>query len=181
MPAILALGVRGPVPKKVEGPSRHGKFPFCHGSSHALSKQSSHHLSRECHRPSRETFRFKPMPPFHQRTSRSSQMVRFEVESRTAVPILQSSIWMTSFTSGLLPRAPIVAYSRHRRSTSKKPSSGYRLFHHGPQLSSSATANNCFRPSATLTQLIRLSSNCSTRHVKINLDRMGSWSLWPVR
>ena len=76
------------------------------------------------------------------------------------MPVWKSSAKMTSSTSGMLSRAPIVAPSRKRRPPSKKPTNGYPPFHHGPQLSSSATANHCFRPSGTLIRLTRLSSNC---------------------
>ena len=106
------------------------QFPFLHGTSLPLPEQSSHHLSRECHHPS--TFRFKPLPPFPQRTSRSSQMVRFEMETPTAVQVWYSLAKMTSSTSGMLPQAPIVAASRQRRPPSKKPSNGCPSFHHGP-------------------------------------------------
>ena len=160
-------------------------FPFLHGKSLPLSQNSSHQLTREYHHSSRETFHFKPLSPFPQRTSRSSQMVRFEMESSTMVPAWWSSAKMTSSTSGMLSQAPIVVHFRQRRSPSKKPSNGYPPFHHGTQLSSSATANHWFRPSATLTQLTRLSSNYrlqrNTRHAKIIPDRVGSWSLCPVR
>ena len=75
------------------------------------------------------------------------------------VPVWYSSVKMTTFSIGMLPRAPLVALSRQRRTPTKMPSNGYPPFHHGPQVSSSATENHWFRPSATLTQLIRLSSN----------------------
>ena len=42
----------------------------------------------------------------------SSHMVRFEMEWRMAVPVLQSSAKMASSTSGMIQRAPIVAPSR---------------------------------------------------------------------
>ena len=57
------------------------------GTILSTSQQSSHQLTRECHHPSRETFRFKPLPPSPQQTSKSLQMVRFKVESRTAMPV----------------------------------------------------------------------------------------------
>ena len=69
-----------------------------------------------------------------------------------------TSVKMTSYTSGLLPRVPIVFPSRLRRPSSKKPYNDYPPFHHGLQLSSSATVNNW--PSTALTQLTRLSPNC---------------------
>ena len=136
-------------------------FPFLQLTSLPLSQQSSHRLTREYHHPSRETFRFRPLPPFPQRTSRSSQMVRFEIKSRTAVQVWYFFLAkMTSSTIGMLSPSSMVAPSSQRRPPSKKPSNGYPPFHHGTQLSSSATVNHWSRPSRTLTQLTCLSFIC---------------------
>ena len=94
------------------------------------------------------------------RTFRSSQMVPLKMKSMTAVPVWKTSAKMTSSTSGMHPRAPIVAPSRQRRLPSKKLSNGYPPLHHEHQLSSSATANHWSKPSTMLTQLTHLSTNC---------------------
>ena len=138
-------------------PPHLSSFPFLHWTSLPLSQQSSHQLTRECHNPSREIFRIKTLPPFPQRTSTSSQMVRFVMASRATVPTWLYSAKMTTSTSGILPWAPIEAPSKQRRQTSNKPSNRYPQFHHGAQLSSSATTNHCYQPSATPSQLTRLS------------------------
>ena len=55
---------------------------------------------------------FQTLTYIPRRTSTSSQMVRFEIESRMAVTDNSSSVKMTSFTSGTLQRAPVLAPSR---------------------------------------------------------------------
>ena len=70
---------------------------------------------------------------------------------------------------------PILAHSRQRRPPSRKASNGYSPFHHGQQLSWSATGNHCFSPSATVTQLTHLSSNCRLQR-QYSLCRDKSWS-----
>ena len=94
-------------------PSLVSSFPFPHGTSLPSSQQSSHQPTRKCHHLSRENSRFKHWPSsVHQQTS--TPMVRFEIESRTAVPAWLSSVKMTSPMSGMLPQAPTLAPSRHR-------------------------------------------------------------------
>ena len=141
-------------------PTHVSSLSFLHGTSLFLSQESSNHLWRDSHQPSRQISRFKPLPPFHQRNSNSLQLFRFEMESRTAVPVWYYSAKTTLSTSLVLPRTPIVFPSRRRRPTPRNPSNGYPPFHHGPHILSSAIANHCFIPSAILTQLTRLSSNC---------------------
>ena len=52
-----------------------------------LSQKSLLQLTRECHHPSRNTLRFKPLPQCPKRTSISSHVDLFEMESWMAVPV----------------------------------------------------------------------------------------------
>ena len=130
-------------------------FPFPHGTSLPLSLQASHQPIRKCHHLSRDlslqTLVWPSTP-----SGPPDGSVRDGIEGGGA----GASLMITSSISGMLLQAPILAPSRQKRPPSKMPSNSRPPFNHGPPLSSSATANYCLRPSATLTQLTRLSSNC---------------------
>ena len=132
-------------------------FPFPHGTG--LSR-SSHHTSQQ------ENVTIPPAGPFASNPC-LHVLADFQIFNDGSVQDgikdsgagLASSVRITFSMSGLLPRAPVVAPSRQRKPSSKKPSNGYPPFHHGPQLSSSATVSHWFRPLKTLTQSNCLSSN----------------------
>ena len=107
------------------------------------SQQSSHQLTRGCQHPSRETLHIF-----------INGSVQGGSEDGDAGLVVLSQDDLVHKWHAPQPR------SRQRRQPSKKPSNGHPPFNYGPQLSSSVTANHWVRPSATLTQLTRLSSNC---------------------
>ena len=141
-------------------------------------QQSSLQMTRKFHHSSRD-LSLQTFASITQHTSTSSQIVRHEVELKTAVPVYQSSVKMT-LSSWILLRTPTVAPFRQRRPRSKNPPNGHPPFHHGHQLSTSTTANYRFRPSATLTRLTHPSSSCRLQR-QFYPDCVGSRSMWPDR